>query len=54
MSSFGDFAAISDEVDEVCAKILKTEVCDGIIAPGFTDAALEILKKKEKRKLYHS
>jgi phosphoribosylaminoimidazolecarboxamide formyltransferase/IMP cyclohydrolase len=46
-SSFGDFAALSDKVDEATAKILKREVSDGIIAPGFDEAALEILKKKK-------
>lgn len=48
MCSFGDFVAISDIVDECTAKVLKTEVCDGIIAPGFDSAALEILKAKKK------
>lgn len=48
MCSFGDFVAISDIVDECTAKVLKTEVCDGIIAPGFDAAALEILKAKKK------
>lgn len=48
MCSFGDFVAISDVVDECTAKVLKTEVCDGIIAPGYEPAALEILKAKKK------
>lgn len=48
MCSFGDFVAISDIVDECTAKVLKTEVCDGIIAPGYEPAALEILKAKKK------
>ncbi|MGE5557266.1 MAG: phosphoribosylaminoimidazolecarboxamide formyltransferase [Bacillota bacterium] len=48
MSSFGDWAALSDTVDESTAEILKNEVSDGIIAPGFTPGALEILKTKKK------
>jgi phosphoribosylaminoimidazolecarboxamide formyltransferase / IMP cyclohydrolase len=48
MCSFGDFVAISDIVDECTARVLKTEVCDGIIAPGYEPAALEILKAKKK------
>ena len=47
MSSFGDWAALSDTVDKDTAAILKREVSDGIIAPGFTDEALEILKQKK-------
>jgi phosphoribosylaminoimidazolecarboxamide formyltransferase / IMP cyclohydrolase len=47
MCSFGDFAAVSDEVDEMTAKYLKTEVSDGIVAPSYTPAALEILKSKK-------
>lgn len=47
MCSFGDFAAVSDEVDEATAKILKKEVSDGIIAPSYTSEALEILKTKK-------
>ncbi|MDP4181249.1 MAG: phosphoribosylaminoimidazolecarboxamide formyltransferase [Bacillota bacterium] len=47
MSSFGDWAALSDEVDESLALILKKEVSDGVIAPGYTPEALEILKKKK-------
>ena len=46
-SSFGDFAAFSDPVDEQTAELLKTEVSDGVIAPGFQGAALEILKSKK-------
>ena len=46
MSSFGDFIALSDICDEVCARLIKREVSDGVIAPGYTDAALEILKTK--------
>ena len=48
MCSFGDFVALSDVCDEVTAKLLAREVSDGIIAPGYTDAALEILKNKRK------
>ncbi|MBO4235160.1 MAG: phosphoribosylaminoimidazolecarboxamide formyltransferase [Firmicutes bacterium] len=47
MSSFGDWVALSDTCDEVTATILKREVSDGIIAPGYTDKALEILKSKK-------
>lgn len=48
MSSFGDFIALSDICDETTAQIIKREVSDGIIAPGYTDAALELLKSKRK------
>lgn len=48
MCSFGDFVAISHPVDVSTAKVLKTEVCDGIIAPAFEPEALEILKAKKK------
>ena len=48
MSSYGDFAIISDEVDESLANYLKGEVSDGIIAPSYTAKALEILKSKRK------
>ena len=48
MCSFGDFAAISDVVDEGTAMYLKKEVSDGIIAAGYTPEALEILKQKKK------
>ena len=48
MCSFGDFAAVSHVVDEATALVLKTSVCDGIIAPGFEPSALSILKKKKK------
>jgi len=47
MSSFGDFCAVSDTVDVSLAKLLKWEVSDGIIAPGYTPEALEILSKKK-------
>ena len=48
MSSFGDWIALSDECDEVTAKIISREVSDGIIAPGYSAKALEILKAKRK------
>lgn len=47
MSSFGDFVALSDPCDAATAKILSREVSDGVIAPGYTDEALEILRKKK-------
>uniref|UniRef100_A0A6U4AD18 MGS-like domain-containing protein n=1 Tax=Ditylum brightwellii TaxID=49249 RepID=A0A6U4AD18_9STRA len=47
MCSFGDFAAVSDVVDEATALILKKEVSDGIVAPGYTDEARAILAKKK-------
>ena len=47
MSSFGDFISLSDTCDETCAKLIKREVSDGVIAPDFTDAALEVLKQKK-------
>ncbi len=46
MSSFGDFIALSDECDATTAKLIAREVSDGVIAPGYSDEALEILKKK--------
>ena len=46
MSSFGDFIALSDVCDATTAKIIKREVSDGVIAPGYTDEALEILRSK--------
>ena len=48
MSSYGDFAALSDICDEDTANFLKGEVSDGIIAPGYTPEALQILKSKRK------
>ncbi|MFR7820115.1 phosphoribosylaminoimidazolecarboxamide formyltransferase [Candidatus Pseudoruminococcus sp.] len=48
MSSYGDWAALSDICDKETALILKREVSDGIIAPGYTDEALEILKSKRR------
>ncbi|XP_066589812.1 bifunctional purine biosynthesis protein ATIC [Prorops nasuta] len=47
MSSFGDFVALSDPCDTLTAKIISREVSDGIIAPGYTEEALNILKKKK-------
>ena len=48
MSSYGDFIALSDECDEETAMLIAREVSDGIIAPGYTEKALEILKSKRK------
>ena len=48
MSSFGDWIALSDECDEVTARIIAREVSDGIIAPSYSPKALEILKGKKK------
>lgn len=48
MSSFGDWIALSGECDETTAKLIAREVSDGIIAPAYSDAALEILKTKKK------
>lgn len=50
MSSFGDFIALSDECDVQTAMLIKPEVSDGIIAPGYSDEALEILKSKKNGK----
>jgi phosphoribosylaminoimidazolecarboxamide formyltransferase/IMP cyclohydrolase len=47
MSSFGDWAALSDPVDEPTARVIAREVSDGCIAPGYEPAALELLKKKK-------
>ena len=47
MSSFGDFIALSDTCDADTAKLIKREVSDGVIAPAYTDEALEILKQKK-------
>lgn len=47
MSSFGDFISLSDICDETCAKLIKREVSDGVIAPGFTEEAVQILKQKK-------
>lgn len=48
MSSFGDFISLSDVCDRDTALLIKREVSDGIIAPGYTEEALEILKQKKK------
>lgn len=48
MSSFGDFIALSDVCDEDTARLIKREVSDGVIAPGYTEEALVLLKAKKK------
>ena len=48
MCSFGDWVALSDVCDEITAKLISREVSDGVIAPGYTPEALEILKAKRK------
>ena len=48
VSAYGDFAAVSDVVDESLARFLRREVSDGIIAPGYEPEALEILKRKKR------
>ena len=48
MSSFGDWIALSDVCDVTTAMLIKREISDGVIAPGYTDEALEILKTKKK------
>ena len=48
LCSYGDWAALSDICDAATANYLKAEVSDGVIAPGYTDEALEILKTKKK------
>lgn len=48
MSSYGDFIALSDTCDLATALLIKREVSDGVIAPGYTDEALEILREKRK------
>ena len=48
MSSFGDFIALSDTCDAATAQLIRHEVSDGVIAPGYTDEALAILKEKRK------
>ncbi|MGI6029258.1 MAG: phosphoribosylaminoimidazolecarboxamide formyltransferase [Candidatus Heteroscillospira sp.] len=48
MCSFGDWVALSDTCDAMTANLIKREVSDGVIAPGYTDEALEILKTKRK------
>ncbi|MBO7710980.1 MAG: phosphoribosylaminoimidazolecarboxamide formyltransferase [Lachnospiraceae bacterium] len=47
MSSFGDFVSLSDVCDADTARLIRREVSDGVIAPGYTDEALEILKQKK-------
>ena len=47
MSSFGDFISLSDVCDKATALLIKREVSDGVIAPGYDDDALEILKAKK-------
>ncbi len=47
MSSFGDFISLSDECDADTARLVKREVSDGIVAPGYSEEALEILKSKK-------
>ena len=48
MSSYGDFIALSDECDKATALLIKREVSDGVIAPSYSDEALEILREKRK------
>ena len=48
MCSFGDWVALSDECDAMTAKLISREVSDGVIAPGYTEEALQILKTKRK------
>ena len=48
MSSFGEFISLSDVCDVDTARIIKREVSDGVIAPGYVPEALEILKEKKK------
>ena len=48
MSSFGDFIALSDVCDEDTARLIKREVSDGVIAPGYTEEALALLKAKKR------
>lgn len=47
MSSFGDFVALSDECDLLTARIISREISDGVVAPGYSPEALELLKKKK-------
>ncbi|MBR0146433.1 MAG: phosphoribosylaminoimidazolecarboxamide formyltransferase [Eubacterium sp.] len=47
MSSFGDFIALSDVCDKDTARLIKREVSDGVVAPGYTDEAMELLKQKK-------
>jgi phosphoribosylaminoimidazolecarboxamide formyltransferase/IMP cyclohydrolase/phosphoribosylaminoimidazolecarboxamide formyltransferase len=48
LCSFGDWAALSDECDEATARLLRHEVSDGVVAPGYSPGALELLKAKRK------
>jgi AICAR transformylase/IMP cyclohydrolase PurH len=48
VSSYGDWAALSDECDAATARLLQAEVSDGVIAPGYTGEALDLLKRKRK------
>ena len=48
MSSYGDWAALSDVCDKETARLLAREVSDGVIAPGYTEEALEILKRSAR------
>ena len=48
MSSYGDFIALSDTCDKATALLIKREVSDGVIAPGYTEEALDILREKRK------
>ncbi|MCG8915262.1 phosphoribosylaminoimidazolecarboxamide formyltransferase [Actinokineospora sp. PR83] len=48
LSSFGDFIALSDVVDAQTAALIAPEVSDGVVAPGFSDEALEVLRRKKK------
>lgn len=50
LSAFGDFIALSDKCDAICARLIAREVSDGIIAPGYSQEALEILRKKRQGK----
>ena len=50
MSSFGDFIALSEPCDIATARIISREVSDGVIAPGYTNEALEVLKRKKAGK----
>ena len=52
MSSFGDFISLSDVCDVATALLIKKEVSDGVIAPGYEPEALEILKSKKKGIIY--
>ena len=48
MSSYGDFIALSDTCDAATATLIKREVSDGVIAPDYTEEALQILREKRK------